>query len=555
MRRSSVTMAAVIVGSGVLLSSPPAQAGRDLHTAGGAPTGAWGPSVPFQERVASSPVVGGGYPGAHPAPGGCVEGRYDSNFSESALALRPHSEQLVGGAKAYFQKWSTFKAQHTVSFAFEKGRVSTHVVGGFDCVTTGTQDMPPSWTNVTDPNLVWDTRGRVHQLALPYNAYWGSVTKPNGNIVGLYSDDGGRSWVKGNGGAPVQSGPKRSVDSRFYLDKPWITANQNPSSPWRDHVYGVWVEFTDSAPQIHTAVSRDRGATWTAPQDVPTPTVLGSANPWPMIAVGPDGVVYLSYVTYGATRADGSVRATLWSARSTDDGRTWSANTKVSDTTTVGGSLVPGTTLHRSVVQYLAVSPDRPGHLYLAWNEMRAGQVDIRLAASTDGGLTWSAPVLVNDDSAGANQFSATVAAGPKGAVAVAFYDFRARCPTDGAAILPRNRGRAGACIGLTLQAYRDQGGILKPPGHNVMVSRQLWDPYQPGQTRDGLSQLACESPGAFCSDIFLGDYFSMQVSANNVYVLSSSTAPPSHVMGDDDDPIHYQQQVLTTVERRRLGL
>ena len=95
-----------------------------------------------------------------------------------------------------------------------------------------------------------------------------------------------------------------------------------PAQPLAWPAYGAWVFFTATGAEIHTAVSRNRGATWTAPQTVRTPQALGPSNPWPMIEVGPDGVVYLSYVSYGKTSADGAtVPATLWLARSTDDGR------------------------------------------------------------------------------------------------------------------------------------------------------------------------------------------------------------------------------------------
>jgi hypothetical protein len=316
------------------------------------------------------------------------------------------------------------------------------------------------------------------------------------------------------------------------------------------------VLFTDSGAEIHTAVSRDHGRSWSNPAVVPTPQPLGPANPWPMIAVGADGVEHLSYVSYGTPSADGtSVPATLWSARSTDDGRTWTGFTRVATTTAIGSSTLPGTTLHRTIVQYLAVSPDRPGHLYVAWNRLSHGQVDVMVSASHDNGRTWSGPRRVNDDRGSSDQFSATVAAGPRGAVAVAFYDMRARCPRHDPAILPGHRGRRGTCIGLTLQPYRDGRHGLHATRGNVLVSRRLWDPYQPGGTRGGLPQQACEDPAAPCDDIFLGDYFSMQVSGRRIYVLSVSTHPPSRVRGDDGRRLHYQQQVLTTVDRRDLGL
>src|SRR5690242_18053687 len=96
-----------------------------------------GMRAPGSERIVSTPFTAGGYPGAKPAPGGCVAAPYDANFSESVLAARPGSEQLAGGVKAYFNAWSTFKAYHTAAFAFGPGnaRPSTHIVNGFDCVS------------------------------------------------------------------------------------------------------------------------------------------------------------------------------------------------------------------------------------------------------------------------------------------------------------------------------------------------------------------------------------------------------------------------------------
>jgi len=559
MRRAAVLAAATVVA--LLAAAAPGAVGATR----GSGTPGWFHAVRFTEQVVSSPVSGGGYPGAKPAPGGCVRGRYDSNFSEGALALRRGGEQLVGASKAFFGRWSTYKSQHTVSFSLTRHgghrqharlHARTHFIGGFDCVTTGTQAMPPSWTNVTDPNLAWDTHGRIHQLVLAYNAYWGSVKQPNGNIYSVYSDDHGRTWQPGNGGRPVDAGPELSTDSATYLDKPWITTNQDPGDPRAGHVYGAWVLFTAQGAEIHTAVSRDHGRSWSRAAVVPTPQKLGPANPWPMVAVGADGVVHLSYVSYGTPSADGSsVPTTLWSARSTDDGRTWSGFTRVADTTTVGSGTLPGTTLHRPIVQYLAVSPDRPGHLYVAWNRLSHGQVDVMLSASHDNGRTWSPPTRVNDDHGSTHQFSATVAAGLRGAVAVGFYDMRARCPRHDPAVLPAHRGQPGTCIGLTLQPYRDGPQGLRATRRNLLVSRHLWDPYQPGQTRGGVGQQACEDSAAPRDDIFLGDYFSMQVSGRRVYLLSASTHPRSRVRGDDGRRLHYQQQVLTTVDRRRLGL
>lgn len=54
-----------------------------------------------------------------------------------------------------------------------------------------------------------------------------------------------------------------------------------------------------------------------------------------------------------------------------------------------------------------------------------------------------------------ADQFQPSVAAGPGGAVAVAFYDRRLACP-NAPSILPADVGRTNFCIDVSLQAYKD---------------------------------------------------------------------------------------------------
>jgi hypothetical protein len=77
-----------------------------------APTSTWQSSVPSTNVVASSPTTGGGYPvppGSRvPLPGTCREGPFNANHSESWLAVKPGSEDLVGSSKFFFDKYSTF---------------------------------------------------------------------------------------------------------------------------------------------------------------------------------------------------------------------------------------------------------------------------------------------------------------------------------------------------------------------------------------------------------------------------------------------------------------
>jgi hypothetical protein len=166
---------------------------------------------------------------------------------------------------------------------------------------------------------------------------------------------------------------------------------------------------------------------------------------------------------------------------------------------------------------------------------------------------------VVNDapNSATTDQFQPSIAAGPGGAVAVAFYDRRLACPSD-PSVLPADVGRTNFCIDTSLQAFKDSGtaaGAL-PVGGNVRISEFTWDPEQPGQHLGGLSQYPCAGARDPCptGSGFIGDYFGLAISGGNIYALMVSTHYPSTVTADEGGPIYYQQQVLATVPRKTFG-
>ena len=167
-----------------------------------------------------------------------------------------------------------------------------------------------------------------------------------------------------------------------------------------------------------------------------------------------------------------------------------------------------------------------------------------------------------------ADHFQPAVAAGPGGAVAVAFYDRRADCPTD-ASIIKQDQGRSNFCIDVSVQAYKDTGtgAGASAVGVNIRASNFTWDPQQPGllvnpdgtttdlQTLGTLGQMACASHNDPCRLSFIGDYFGLAISGGNIYTLSVSTHYPSNVNADDGSILYYQQQVLGTISRASAGV
>jgi hypothetical protein len=505
------------------------------------------------------PFRGGGYagyePGATaPTPGSCRLGDYNANWSESWLAVKPGTNDLVGTSKAFFEKYSTYYNFQLGSHRIENGRpAGSNIVQGYECVTTGTQEMPPSWTNNTDPNVAFDTKGRAYQVTLPFNAFWANL-HPNSNIQISYSDDLGRTWVKGNGGQPLEHAPNWSSKSLgFVEDKQWVAVNHFDGSRYQDHVYAAWAVYNGSTTKINLAVSADRGTTFTKRATVSRPNETGATNEYVYPVVDPSGDVYLAIAS---SSPSAPTAKTIDVARSTDDGLTWGPWVRVANATLISGCCLPNTTFRDGILESFAASEDHPGHLYVVWEAWDGTQMDVYLSQSTDSGRTWSTPVKVNDNAdAATDQFQPSVAAGRGGAVAVAFYDRRAACPND-PSVEPAHVGRTNLCIDTTLQVFTDSGQGAAMVGGNVRFSSHTWDPEQPAQTIDGLDQMACAAHQNPClTRAFIGDYFGLAVSDTAVYGLFVSTHYPSMVTGDQGTPVYYQEQVLAVAQRSALGV
>jgi hypothetical protein len=546
---------AVLTGT-ALVALPAALAAR-------AASPAWTSDPAFTNQVATTPTTGGGYPvpagQTFPNPGTCGAGSLNSNHSESWIAVKPGTEDLIGNSKFFFDKYSQFYNFYLGTIRFHDGTpVGDNQVQGYDCESTGTQSMPPSWTDVTDPNVAFDTQGRAYQTTLPFNAFWGkSPLHPNGAIDVSYSDDMGQHWIKGNGGQDLEQSPNAVVRTLGHVeDKQWIAVNDIKSSPNHDHVYAMWSLFESGTIKIRIAVSRDRGQTFSKAVTITAPSQTGVSNTYIYPSIDAAGTVYIAFASFPHPAK--TATATLYVSKSTDDGQSFSPFVAAATAGSLPGCCLPNTTFRDGITESFAASPTYPGHLYLAYEDWNGTKMNVKFTQSTDGGATWSAPATVNDnvDAPGVptDQFQPSVAAGPNGAVAVAFYDRRLACPND-PSVLPADVGKTNFCIDTSLQPYKDSGTTAGavPIGGNVRISTFSWDPQQPGQTVGGLSQLPCAD--ANCAVGFIGDYFGLAISATNIYALFVSTHyPATGVTADGGGPVYYQQQVLATVPRADIG-
>jgi len=529
--------------------------------AGAAPATAagWNSSIHVANQVASSPIRGGGYPvppgATAPRLGTCRPGDYNSNHSESWLAVKPGTEDLVGTSKFFFEKYSTFYDFHLGAYTMPSGTPTSNAqVTGYDCVSTGTQNSPPSWTNNTDPNVDFDSQGRAYQATLPFNAFWVNL-HPNGAIGVAYSDDLGRTWTVGNHGNYLSLLPNStSLSLGDVVDKQWIAVNHISGSPFQDHVYAMWAVFNGvNTVEVFFSKSVDRGITFSRARRITPPSVVGPAVTYVYPSVDANGNLFASVASFAAA---GSTDAELWVARSTDDGNTFNWFDTGQRAHGTPGPDLPNTTFRDGILENFAASPTYANHLYLTYEDWDGTQMDVKFTQSTDGGATWTAPFVVNDaaNSSTTDQFQPSVAAGPNGAVAVAFYDRRMACPS-GPSIRPEDIGLTNFCIDVSVQAFKDGGSGATKVGANIRASNSTWDPMEPAQHVGGLGQMACASHQDPCLvRSFIGDYFGLAISNGNIYTLSVSTHYPSAVTADEGGKVFYQQQILATIPRSAIA-
>jgi hypothetical protein len=241
------------------------------------------------------------------------------------------------------------------------------------------------------------------------------------SLIVSHSSDGGKTFQTGV--VAIHGSPM----SQPYVIRPGIAVDPRPSGD-RLYVEG-WSVFVTSGGaqggggdrQLVTSVSNDGGATWSAPvaAQAPGEHIREPAPP----VVGPDGAVYVAYRNRDAPSTDPHPVVV---AKSTDAGMTW--------TRTTVAQMLPGPMNANNAAGFprLAIDP-KSNTLYVVYqNFATAGNVDLYVQQSTDGGATFSTPVQVNDDPSNpaVDHIAGRVAVAPNGRLDVVWVDGRNAYPT-----------------------------------------------------------------------------------------------------------------------------
>lgn len=327
--------------------------------------------------------------------------------SETYITLNSSKpKNLAGGSN------EIFRLPMRAYSSFDNGSSWTGVDAPLPPALNGTNDIRFG----SDPSLVFDSRGNLFYSYIV--VFFGNGNGVNGSELAVAkSSDGGKSFP----GATFFS---FSSGGDHFNDKPMITADVNPGSPFQDNIYVAWDASSGGSTSggIRVAHSSDHGATFTVTRaDNPSgPSKSIAAVPF----VGPNGELFVAWNDFAANA--------ITINRSFDGGNTWGTPVVIANKTLAFDIAIPAISFRRAL-EYPACDADRSGgghngRLYCSWMDLTpAGVTDIFTAFSDDNGATWSAPESITDPLGfSADRFYQWLSVDQSnGSVNVSFYDTR----------------------------------------------------------------------------------------------------------------------------------
>ena len=362
----------------------------------------------------------------------CSTGRRPQN--EPTVAVDPHAPHVVvAGSNDYCSQivngevWAGYYRSTDGGAGWQDS-----LVPGYPNDTSPAGTASPthgSCAAAGDPSQAFDHDGRLFYAFICFNR-----SKPiNGGVyVARYLGDGAaydRTVL-------VKAGtPSGQFTTGLFQDKINLTADQT-AGPHSGNVYVAWSQYPGFAGTNNAVLfsrSTDHGVTFSKPVKV-TPVSLGTAS-FVDLAVGPDGAVYLAYLTYASSS---NPTTDVWLAKSTDGGASFDDPAHVATIVPFdsgqfsgngfvdcgdGPSACPTGFTYSRFTTAPAVAADASG-VHVVWNaELPSGQSKVFVRNSPDG-TSWPTPATALDSVSVGHQWTPDIASAG-GTITVVFYDSR----------------------------------------------------------------------------------------------------------------------------------
>ena len=235
------------------------------------------------------------------------------------------------------------------------------------------------------------------------------------------SDDDGLTWTD-----PVVAAGGHGFK---FNDKEAIWADKNPASPFYGRVYVSWTLFrgsihTFSSEPIAVVFSADGGATWSSPNQLSAAHNNGSrgGRQGSTVRTGPDGTVYVFWED-----GDNKIGSKMVFASSTDGGVSWTRPADIAPVRDIADP-IPGANFRTD--SFLSAAVDQQsGAIYAAWSDATGGAGHIVVTKSANKGASWSTPKTISAAANGYTFFQGLDVA-PNGRVDVGYQALTATSTT-----------------------------------------------------------------------------------------------------------------------------
>jgi hypothetical protein len=370
--------------------------------------------------------------GTDASTAGCSTGRRPQN--EPTVAIDPSdTDVVVAGSNDYCRQtvggdvWAGYHRSTDGGLSWRHSLVPGYP--GDESAAGQASPLSGQCAAAGDPTQAFDANGRLFYAFICFNR-----TKPvNGSVYVASYLDHGATYERT---VLVKRGtPSGLFLTGLFQDKINLTVDQT-SGPGAGNVYAAWSQYDGFAPTNAVLFSRstDHGQSFSRPVRV-TPVELGTAS-FADLAVGPDGAVYLTFLTYPS-----AARPTwdIWLSKSTDQGLSFGPARHV-DTITAfdsdqfsqngfvdcgdGPFACPTGFTFSRFFSSSAVAADDDGVHVVYTAETPAGQAKIFVRNSPDG-TSWPAPPTTIDAVPVGHQWFPDIGAAD-GVLTVVFNDSRA---------------------------------------------------------------------------------------------------------------------------------
>ena len=346
------------------------------------------------------------------------------------------------------------------------GTTDVDLITGTETSPNITQSTTYSAANPDNPNQIVvgydDSRGRS---AIPINIGGASVSLDGGSTITRLTRANGQSpfdftfgdpvvlynkpsgtwftiWLDSSCGGEGLGGYKSTTPADpnswshfcFHVnnadDKESGWAENKPSSPFYGRLYVSWNDFNVGAGALMATFSTDNGVTWATPRTVSnTATFIRSVQMTGDMAG--NGTVYIAGMDEGGGGFPHNDKNVIF--KSTDGGNTWS--------NPYTGPSFPGPGV-TAVGYFACMFPDGGGywrhegwgqpaaynnvvHLVYAQHGASTDPGDVYYIRSTDGGVTFGAPLKLNTDATARPQWEPNLSVSPSGTLLATWYDAR----------------------------------------------------------------------------------------------------------------------------------